>query len=137
MYKLLITLVLSSFVFHTQSIALNETVAAVAGLMDGIIQKDDLKELTACMTDVDAVSLSIETIYSDLKSMTVEGLLSGLEEAAKLVSFLPRDLHQCESIRPDIDRFTKFASVFIHPSDLATRLENNLPAHLNEIMSDV
>jgi len=91
MNKLLITLVLSSFVFHAQTLAVNDTIAVVAGLMDGIIQKDDLKELTTCMTDVDTVSKSIETIYSDLSSLTVEGILSGLEETAKLVSFLPRD----------------------------------------------
>ncbi|CDW78581.1 UNKNOWN [Stylonychia lemnae] len=137
MNKLAITLVISSILVSVQAISVNETIAVVAGLLDGVIKKDDLKELTTCMTDVDDVSKSVETIYSDLSSMTMTGLLSGLEEAAKLVAFLPRDFQQCEGIRPDIDRFTKFASVFIHPSDLIQRLETNLPAHLNEIMSDV
>ena len=89
------------------------------------------------MTNVDTVTHQIEDIIKDFKSLSISGIFKGIEELGTFAAYIPVEFQQCEGIRPDIDRFSNWAKIFTHPSDLLVRLETNLPAHLNEIMVDV
>lgn len=133
------TLFVASTLLQTQAVNIttSEAVDFVAGVIDGVILKDNLKEIKQCITNVDTVKSEVETIINGFESLTVIGITEAIETFAKLASEVPVDFQQCEGIRPDLDRFKLWAEIFLHPTDLETRLVTNLPAHLNEIMADV
>ncbi|CDW71791.1 UNKNOWN [Stylonychia lemnae] len=135
--NILTLLLIFGLVSVQTKITAEQAVEVIAGIMDGVILKDDLKELSQCMTDVQDDTDSINQIANDFSSLTLTGILSGIEEFRNLMIKLRGDLTTCECIRPDVDKFLRWGEIFIEPSILVQQLENNLPAHLNEIISDI
>lgn len=120
-----------------QALTAEQTVEIIAGIMDGVILKDNLVEIKTCITDVDTVTKEVEDIAADFEKMSIYGIFSGIKELGTLLSQFSGFLNQCESIKPDVQLFEKWASVFIHPTELIAKLATNLPAHLNEILPDI
>ena len=72
----LTTLFVASTMLQTQAVNItaSEAVDFVAGVMDGVILKDNLKEIKQCITNVDTVKTEVETIIDGIKSLSVTGV---------------------------------------------------------------
>eukprot|EP00347_Sterkiella_histriomuscorum_P007004 403350611 len=143
MQKLLLTLVIASTLLLAPQVQAkltmntDQAIEFVAGVMDGVIQKDNLKEIKLCISDVKTISNEVQEIAQDIMTLEMPKMIEGVMKFMELLQQYKGSLTQCEAIRPDVERFMKFGEVFLHPADLINRVTTNLPAHLNEIMSDV
>ena len=139
MHKLLVTLGIVALTTTTQAATVTSlnAVSFIAGLMDGVIHKDNLQELQQCLTNVEHVALEVEEIYAAFTSLSLLGIAKAIEDLEDIATYIAVEGQQCESIIPDVDRFRKWAAIFTTPGELMTRLAMNVPAHFNEILVDV
>ena len=71
----------------------------------------------------------IEKIQEDLKSKDLFRYFEGIKLLGEVISMVPVKLKDCESIRPDIEKFEEWSLIFIRPKELSERLLRNLPEH--------
>lgn len=95
MNKLLFTLALAGFLAFSAPVAsaltTEDTVQIIAGFMDGVILKDNLKEIRDCMTDVERVTTELEDIFKNFESMSIYGIFEGIKEIIHMASELRGD----------------------------------------------
>lgn len=115
----------------------NDAVQVVAGLMDGVIQKDDLNQLQTCLTNADQLTTQIQQVVSDFEKGGMSGIMAGITILGQIITALPQDLHNCENIQGDLTKLEQWASIFAHPETLAERVAENMFEHFSEIMGDV
>ena len=86
MNKFSITLTFAVLLAFSSVNALNtkQTLDFVAGLMDGVIEKDNLKELELCYTDVEKVTNELEEIAHEFEKMSIFGMLEAMKELTTL-----------------------------------------------------
>ena len=88
------------------------------------------------MTDSEGVARDIEDMIKDYEKGGIIAKYEALMKFKDLMHRLPTEFKDCEKIRPDLNRFAKWASIFIHPFRLSHSLITNLPAHYQEVMAD-
>merc|ERR1712238_362527 len=76
----------------------------VAGLIEGLIQKDDLPEIKKCMTNTETVSVEVTRIVNEMSAGTMAAILEGVKDIYALINELPTDLKDCENIQGDITK---------------------------------
>ena len=89
------------------------------------------------MRDAEGVARDMEKIYEDYYDGGIIEKYEALMKLKELLQRLPSEFKDCESIRPDLVRFQRWASIFMHPLRLSHSLITNLPAHYSEIMADI
>jgi hypothetical protein len=70
----------------------DSVVQVVAGLMQGIIQKDDLKEIQQCLTNAQTLETEVLKAAADFSEGSITGIISGIKEIGTVVFQLPGDL---------------------------------------------
>ncbi len=101
MYKktlLTVCLATSLFVHSTVALTGGNVIEIIAGIMDGVIHKDDLAELQQSMTGADSLTDEFETAVSDFEQGGISGITGGIMEIATVFSELPQDLGNCVTI---------------------------------------
>lgn len=105
--------------------------------MDGIIQKDDLSEIQACLTNAESLQTEIAAAVHDFSQGGVENYIDAVKQIGKIVQQLPTDLSSCQNIQGDLTKLEQWAAIFGHPVELAERLASNVFSHFKEIEGDV
>merc|ERR1719454_896595 len=118
--------------YATVSIDLSGVEEFVAGVVEGFVNKNDLKEIKACLTDADTLEGEIEAIVKDLQTLDVSHIVDAVKKIVTLVQQIPADLKNCEGIQGDITKITNWASS-IDP----TKIPTNVIEHLTPIVKDV
>ena len=67
----------------------------IAGVIYGLIQKDDLKYLETCLTDSDTVAEEVNEAVEDFMKGDIESIIKGVETIGTLLTQLPADLKDC------------------------------------------
>merc|ERR1719454_2303887 len=118
--------------YATVSIDLTGVEEFVAGVVEGFVHKNDLKEIEACLTDADTLEGEIEAIVKDLSTLDITHIIDAVKKIVTLVQQIPDDLKNCEGIQGDITKITTWASS-IDP----TKIPTNVIEHLTPIVKDV
>ena len=116
----------------TVSIDLTGVEEFVAGVVEGFVHKNDLKEIEACLTDADTLEGEIEAIVQDLSTLDITHIIDAVKKIVTLVQQIPDDLKNCEGIQGDIQKITTWAQNID-----ASKIPTNVIEHLTPIVKDV
>jgi hypothetical protein len=114
-----------------------DVVRVFAGLMDGIIHKDNLDYLMGCMTGTDSMVADIENAVTHFKQGGTIGIGEGIMDIGKFLQDLPPACYNCGGIPDDFAKLGQFFSIFGNPSLLSQRLAYNLLWYYSQINADV
>ena len=109
----------------------------LAGLVEGLIQKDDLAKIQVCLTDASGLEVELQDAITDFMKGDLQDILAGVEILGKVVQELPADLGDCQAMQGDIDRIEKWASVFSDPTTLVRTLLTNIFENFSTISADI
>ena len=109
----------------------------VAGLIEGLIQKDDLPEIKKCLQNEQTLETEIETAIADIEKKDFKDIIAGIQEIGTIVQQIPGDLSDCKDIQGDLDKIEAWAKIFTEPSKLLPILEQNVLKNIKTIMTDV
>ena len=110
--------------------------AFVGGLIEGLIQKDDLPEIQECMKNTETVATEVNKIVNEMSAGTFDAIIQGVKDIAALIQQLPTDLKDCENIQGDVAKITKWGQQFISPTGLGHIIENVM-ANWSSIQQDI
>ena len=138
MFKSLTVLFFASLAVHS-TIALTgqDVIKITAGMIEGVVHKDDLNVLQNCFQDADSLTGDFQQMVTDFKTGGVSGLSNGIQVMAKILQELPNDLQTCQSIEDDLTKMGQWAEIFVHPVALMKRVSYNLLWHFSEINGDI
>ena len=108
-----------------------------AGLIEGLIGKDDLPEIQKCLKNTEALEQEITNAISDLSKGDLGDIIKAVQEIGQIVRELPADLDDCQNIQGDVTKITTWAKQFANPVTLVTKLTQNLLANWKTIQTDV
>ena len=109
----------------------------LGGLIYGLIQKDDFKEIQKCIKDGETVEKELTDALSYFAKGDVKDVIKGIEEIGELLQGLGTDLDDCEGMQGDFQRIEKWATIFQHPSKLVETLTTNLIKNYAKIFGDI
>ena len=109
----------------------------VAGVMYGLIQKDDLPEIQKCLKNGEKLEVEITNALSDFSKGDIESMIKAVQEFGMIIEELPQDLQDCEAIEDDVKKIENWAKIFANPVTLVTTLTKNLLANWKEVSSEV
>ena len=110
--------------------------AFVGGLIEGLVQKDDLPEIQECMKNGTTVATEVNKIVNEMSVGSLEAIIQGVKDLATLIQQLPTDLKDCENIQGDVAKITKWGQQFISPTGLGHLVENVM-ANWSSIQQDI
>ena len=76
----------------------------VAGLFTGLIHKNDLPLIQACLKNTGALEAEITNALSDISKGDIPDILKGVLEMGQIIRELPNDLSDCKDIADDIKK---------------------------------
>ena len=137
--KTLTVLFVASIMTVTQVNAFSggDVIRVFAGLMDGILHKDNLTYLLGCMSGTDALVVDIENAVTHFKQGGTMGIGQGIMDIGKFLQDLPPTCYNCGGIPEDFKALGDFFSIFGNPSLLAQRISYNLLWYYSEINGDI
>ena len=137
--KTLLTACLATSLFVHSTVALTggNVVEIIAGIMDGVIHKDDLAELQQCMTGADSLTDEFETAVADFEQGGISGITGGIMEISTIFNELPQDLGNCVSIQDDLSKLGDQLKIFLQPTLLIKTVSYNLVWYFSEINGDI
>ena len=109
----------------------------VAGVIYGLIQKDDLPEIQKCLKNGETLEVEITNAISDFSKGDLQDMIKAVQELGQIVQELPRDLDDCKSIQGDIEKIENWAKIFTNPVALVMTLTKNLLANWKDVQADV
>lgn len=138
MLKSLTVLFFASMAVHTTyALSGTDVIKITAGLIDGVVHKDDLNVLLNCFQGADSLTGDFEAMVNDFKLGGISGISNGIQVMATIIQELPNDLQTCSSIEDDLTKMGQWAEIFLHPVDLMKRVSYNLLWNFSEINGDI
>merc|ERR1712167_73684 len=125
-------------VFEEESLEMTPDQVAqfVAGIIDGLIGKNDLPEIQKCLKDSGNLDKDIEEAISDFEKGDVPDIIKGVEAIGRIIQELPVDLQDCGDIQDDVNRIEKWAQIFTHPEQLVQTLVANAIKNHEAVIND-
>ena len=109
----------------------------VAGLIYGLINKDDLPELKACMLNAESLEVELTGVIADLEKGTLEDIIKAAQEIGQIIKEIPTDLAGCKDISADVTKIENWGKQFANPVTLAETLTKNIIAHWGSVQADI
>ena len=110
----------------------------LGGLVYGLIQKDDLKEIESCMTDADQVEKEVMEALNDIMKGDIEDILAGVEVIGTLLTELPADFKDCQATQADFQRISNWLQAIVaDPLTFAKTVTVNLVKNFPKITDDI
>ena len=127
-----------SKVAEKESLEINpeQTAEFVAGIIEGLIGKNDLPEIQKCLKDSGNLDQDIEEAISDFSKGDVPDIIKGVEAVGRIIQELPVDLQDCGDIQDDVTRIEKWATIFEHPETLVETILANAIKNHEEVITD-
>ena len=116
---------------------MEQTEELVAGLLEGLIAKDDLPELKKCMTHGEEISKEFTDVITKLESGNITTMISAITEIGTIVQTLPADFADCKDIQGDIAKVEKWGKQFLNPLTLSVTLAKNMWANHSAVTADI
>lgn len=89
------------------------------------------------MNDASTAQPIIENIVNDILNGDLSHILDAVANLGKLMEALPKDLADCEGVKPDLVRIEQWAQIFKNPTALAQVIFSNVLTHGPKIFADV
>ena len=115
----------------------SDVIRVFAGLMDGIIHKNNLNYLLGCMSGTDSLVSDIQNAVAHFKQGGTIGIGQGIMDIGKFIQDLPPTCYNCGGIPDDFKKFGQFFAIFGNPKLLSERISYNLLWHFSEINGDI
>jgi hypothetical protein len=96
----------------------------LAGMSYTLINQSNLPEFNQCLINLQFITSQILKASNDLASLTLEGIISGLDILRILTINIHGYVTQCRDIKGDIHRVEIWLKVFNDPRELARRVSN-------------
>ena len=109
----------------------------VAGLMYGLINKDDLPEIQKCLKNAEALEVEFTGAIADLEKGDLEDIIKAAQEIGQIIKELPADLQDCQDMQGDITKITVWAKQFANPATLVQTLFENISANIGPVHADI
>ena len=109
----------------------------IAGLIYGLIGKDDLPELQKCLKDSEKLDQEISEAIADFSKGDFQDVLKGVEVIGEIIKELPQDLQDCGDIQDDVAKIEQWAAQFANPITLVTKLTTNLLKNWSQVAQEV
>ena len=136
--SLLLTLFVSSVVVHTaNAISAMGVIDIIAGIVDGVIHKNDLAEFQKCITDAESLSPILDAMVDDFKEHDLAGYSEAMMEAQQLIMALPAKVETCEAVHDDLVKLGQWAQIFIEPATFIKVVSKNLVWNYVTIHTDI
>ena len=113
----------------------SSVLAALAGFMTVVVQKDNLTEIETCAQDADILIPDVENMIADLESLSFSGFLKAIELLGKVYGEAPFVLRDCEHLQDDLAVLGEQAKIFTDIGALTQRITKNYVWHYTEIMT--
>lgn len=108
----------------------------LVGFMGELMQLEDLKNLEACVTDVNTLQNEIDVIIEDVKQKDVTHILQAITVIGQMASQLPQDVAECKQVQEGLPVLKQWAELFKHPKDLAKRAAHGVFENYPAIYTD-
>jgi hypothetical protein len=109
----------------------------IAGIVEGMIGKNDLPAIQQCLTDSSGLEKEISEAIADFEKGDVGDIIAGIQIMVGVVQEFPKDLQDCQGIEGDIKRIEKWAGIFTNPQKLVETLIQNTIKNHSVVMADV
>ena len=109
----------------------------MAGLIDGLIQKDDLKYLQQCMQDTQALSFELNDALNKISKFDTADITAGITELGQMMAQMPKDLEHCTEMQADILRIERWAYPFMWPQYLIPTITINVIKNYQILVKDI
>ena len=109
----------------------------LAGIIQGLIQKDDFKYIQACLADAQVIDEEITEALADFAQKDLIHIIDGVEKIGEVLTQLPKDLGDCEGMKQDVQRIEAWAAIFKNPKQLIQTMVANLLVHYPQVIGDV
>ena len=126
----------STYVFQPM-IDANGVINFMDGLIFGLTQKEDLKEIQQCMTHASDLALQITAAVEDFEKKDLEDILKGIGEIGKIIEEIPNDFADCSTMQGDLKRIESWGKIFENPVELAKVLGQNVLKNFQPILGDI
>ena len=109
----------------------------VAGLIFGLVGKNDLSEIQTCLTGAQTLETEITTAITDFQKKDVQDIIAGIEQVGLIINQLPSDLINCKNIQGDLKRIQTWAQIFTKPTTLVETVTKNMLQHYTYVLGDI
>ncbi len=120
-----------------QAFNATDAIAVVAGVMNGILHKDNYQYLLGCMNGTEALVVDIEDAVRDFEKGGYMGIGEGIMDIGKFIEDLPPTVYYCDGIPDDFKRLGEFFSIFGNFTLLTDTVSHNMIWHYKEIKGDI
>ena len=109
----------------------------IAGIMNGLIQKDDLPEIQKCLANTEVLEVEITNALADFSKGDIQAVIKAVQEFGVIIGQLPGDLAECKNISDDLVKVKTWAKIFAHPVSLVEVMTKNLLANWKDVSADI
>merc|ERR1712087_934368 len=95
------------------------------GLLKGAIETE-VPDVMKCINDVETFVSEVETVYTDFKKETFNGVKDGIEEIGTIVGAISEDVQDCLSGVHGIENLVHMAENFANPWSFAYHVGKDL-----------
>ena len=120
------------------AISIEQAEEFIAGMLYGLIQKDDLKYIETCLTDADGVEKEVNDAITDFMKGDIASILAGVEVVGTLLTELPTDLADCKDMQGDLTRISSwFTGLIKDPLALVQLVTTNIIKNFPKVTADI
>ena len=109
----------------------------IAGLIDGLISKDDLPELQKCLKNAESLEVELTNVIADLEKGDLESIIKAAQEVGQIIKEVPEDLAECKDIQDDVTKLEAWADLFKHPTQLVQTIFQNVVSNMGPVQADI
>ena len=109
----------------------------IAGLVFGLIAKDDLTKIETCLQDAQGLEAEVQDAITDFMKGDIQDIIAGVELVGKIIQELPTDLGDCKDMQDDLNRIEAWAAIFSDPTLLVKTLIGNVIQNFSAIEGDI
>merc|ERR1712046_438265 len=109
----------------------------VAGLIQGLIQKDDLPDLQKCMKNAESLEVELTGVIADLEKGDLQDIIKAAQEVGQIIKEVPVDLADCKDIQGDLTKIENWGKQLANPVTLAESLTKNIIANWGPVQADI
>ena len=121
---------------NVYTIDINGAQLFAAGLIDGLVMKDNLPEMQKCLGEVKKVAPEVQNIVNELSKGDLTDVIKGIKDAVALVQELPTDLDDCKNVQDDLTKLKQWSNEFITPEG-EMKIVENVMANWGTIQTDI
>ena len=115
----------------------DDVINFTAGLFEGLIDKNDLPELQACMTDTTEIGNEITIAVDDFEKGDSTSIINGVEEMILVSQQFPTAFADCTTISDDVTAIENYFAQFSDISQASQIIFMNVLKNFTKIGVDV